>query len=216
MFLSLSKEFIKRLLEINGHAFIQGYRPTKECLRIYLVGDLGTYFQTFSSTINPLPESWEFSWRVRWVPQCLHTPALSLTNHVSLYKLKERIWLSGFLGNKRSEGLLEPSSLDRPDPWKREVVWNSMPHGHSLCNSWECFPCPVSYPITLLLHQLPSLGGSSLWTLRTDPRKNLLCFEESPSKFWVHTWIWSNGDVNKFLKMKQGGCGLSTDSGGRR
>lgn len=32
--------------------------------------------------------------------------------------------MSGFLGNKRSEGLLAPSSSDCPDPPKGAVAWN--------------------------------------------------------------------------------------------
>lgn len=58
-FLCLSRELSKRLLETNGNTLSEGHRLLKECqcLRTYLVGNPGTYFQIFNYSIQPLPEA---------------------------------------------------------------------------------------------------------------------------------------------------------------
>ena len=62
--------------------------------------------------------------------------------------------MSGFLGNKRSEGLLAPSSPDCPDPPKGAVAWNRR-------GSAVTFPTQWGTPAPSLFCSPPSGPGSS-------------------------------------------------------
>ena len=126
----------QKLLETNGNAFGDGYRPMKECLCIYLVGNLGTEFQCFSYSIHVISEAWEFNWWEQSEFPGVFTTMCLCTNK------RKGICMSGFPGNKRSEGLLAASSLDCPDPWKGAVAWNSKEHCPCLSRDMEGFPLP--------------------------------------------------------------------------
>lgn len=176
---------------------------TNASVCVWLVS-LGHIFRISTTAHTPCqgPEHFTGENDVR-SPAHSHTSALTdpLRACVQIKGGNLNVWLPG---NKRSEGLLAPSSLDCPDPRKGAAGCNSKWHCCCLPSSLGDLLCPILYSMTLLLCQSPPLGGSSVWSLRTNRRKNPFHSEKSSrSKVWMRLAVlqaWSNGEMNELKK----------------
>lgn len=95
-FLCLLRQITKRLLETNGNASGEGYRPIKKCLCMYLVNDLGHIFRISTAAYIQGQRTEILTSENAEILQCTHIRALSLTHCMPVYKLNKgnlNVWL---------------------------------------------------------------------------------------------------------------------------